>query len=134
MHKAKKKILIIDDEVDICQVFKDLLEFEDVRGYEVEYVTTAEEGIEKLENGQYSVLFVDIKLGGTISGIDIIKRARGLIHRPIIVVISAIPGSALAPIFLKEGVKDLIYKYYEKTDSLTPDVILKIIQNLMQKL
>lgn len=126
-----KKILIVDDEVDICQVFKDLIEFDDARDYSADYATTAEEAYAKLAAGQYVLLFVDIKLSGTVSGIDIIKYTRGMQPRPVVIVISAIPGKALQPIFEKEGVKDLIHAYYEKTDSLTPDVILKIIRHLV---
>ncbi|MDD5216933.1 MAG: response regulator [Candidatus Omnitrophica bacterium] len=126
----QNRILIIDDEPDICQVFKELIEFEDGGNFEVDYVTTAAEAFEKLDRQTYGILFVDIKLGGTISGIDIIKHARGLQPRPVMIVISAIPGKALQPVFEKEGVKDLIHACYEKTDSLTPDVILKIISQV----
>lgn len=129
----KEKILIIDDEIDICQIFKDLLEFEEPQDYEVDYVTTAEEAFERLKSNQYRIAFVDIKLSGTVSGIDIIKSCRRLDQRPTIVVISAIPERMLEPVFEKEAIRDLVYGFYEKTDSLTPDVLDKLIHRLLNR-
>lgn len=133
VDSMKEKILIIDDEVDICHVLKDLLEFEESDDYEVEYVTTAEDAFQRLGKNQYAVLFVDIKLGGTVSGIDIIKECRRLNPLPTVVVISALTRDALDPIFRREGIQDLIYAFYEKTETLTPQVIINLIGNLLKK-
>ena len=129
----REKVLILDDEVDICQVFKDLLEFEERDDYDVDYVTTADEGLKRLSAHPYAVLFIDIKLSGTISGIDIIKHCRKLHPVPTIVVISAIPEKSLDPIFRQEGIQDLICAFYEKTDALTPQVILDLMNQLFKK-
>lgn len=54
-----KSVLIIDDEYDICQSIKMILEYED---YYVEYTTDPEDGLSKIEYGDYSILLLDISM------------------------------------------------------------------------
>ena len=130
----KRKILIVDDEEDICTIFKDiLLEYDEKSDYEVDYATTAKEALEYLKNKPYDLMFVDIKLKGTASGIDIIKECRELHPMPKIVVVSAIPEKAMQPTFREQGISGLIEKYLEKKDDLLPEVIVRTINNIFNK-
>jgi len=54
-----KSILIIDDEREICESIKMILEYEN---YYVDYTTDAIEGMSKLEYGEYSTLLLDINM------------------------------------------------------------------------
>jgi len=54
-----KSILIIDDERDICESIKMILEYEN---YYVDYTTDAIEGMSKLEYGEFSTLLLDINM------------------------------------------------------------------------
>ncbi len=63
------RILIIDDEQEICESLKMILEYEN---YSVEYTTSPDEGIEKLVNFPYDVLLLDIQMPGK-SGFEILK-------------------------------------------------------------
>lgn len=54
-----KSILIIDDEKEICESLKMILEYED---YHVEYTTSSLHGLEKLKSTNYDVLFLDIQM------------------------------------------------------------------------
>lgn len=130
----KRKILIVDDEEDICTIFKDiLLEYDEKSDYEVDYATTAKEALEYLKSKPYDLMFVDIKLKGTASGIDIIKECRELHSMPKIVVVSAIPEKAMQPTFRERGISGLIEKYLEKKDDLLPEVIVRTINNIFNK-
>ncbi len=63
------RILIIDDEIEICESLKMILEYEN---YSVDYTTNPDEGIKKLENMPFDVLLLDIQMPGK-SGFEILK-------------------------------------------------------------
>ena len=54
-----KSVLIIDDEVEICESIKMILEYEN---YKVDYFTDAKEGLNNLDFVEYSVLLLDIQM------------------------------------------------------------------------
>ena len=56
-----KSILIIDDEREICESIKMILEYEN---YYVEYTTDSYAGLQKLEYGNYDTLLLDIQMPG----------------------------------------------------------------------
>ncbi len=53
------RILIIDDERSVRSSLRETLEFED---YEVEEAVDGMEGLEKIQNGNYDLIFCDIKM------------------------------------------------------------------------
>ncbi len=67
----KYRILVVDDEEDLCEILKYNLEDE---GYEVEVVYSAEEAL-KLELTQYHLLLLDVMMG-EISGFKMAKRIK----------------------------------------------------------
>ena len=68
-----KKILIVEDELNMIQGLKDNLEFE---GYTVETAMEGNAGMQKILQNQYDLVLLDVMLPG-ISGFDICKTARG---------------------------------------------------------
>jgi two-component system phosphoglycerate transport system response regulator PgtA len=71
-NMSKLKIMIVDDEVDICNLFRDALQ---VAGYNVRAFTDPTEAFEdfRLHNEEYGVIITDIRMP-KISGIELIKR------------------------------------------------------------
>ena len=67
-----KKILIVEDEVNMVKGLKDNLEFE---GYEVDTALEGSKGLQKVLEGQYDLILLDIMLP-EVSGFDICKTAR----------------------------------------------------------
>ncbi len=67
-----KKILIIEDELNMITGLKDNLEFE---GYEVDTATEGKTGLEKVTGGKYDLILLDVMLP-EVSGFDICKTAR----------------------------------------------------------
>jgi CheY-like chemotaxis protein len=77
----KKKILIVDDEADILNLFKEVFE---TAGYEVWTAENAEDALAVLKTQSVMVMFLDLKLPG-MSGVDLCKKIRvenqiGIIH------------------------------------------------------
>jgi DNA-binding response OmpR family regulator len=67
-----KKILIIEDELNMVNGLKDNLEFE---GYEVDTATEGRTGLQKILKQKYDLVLLDIMLP-EVSGLDICKTAR----------------------------------------------------------
>jgi len=76
----KRKILIVDDEASIRDLFYD--SFSDA-GYEVSLATNAEEALRILDNEKIMVMFLDLKLFGT-DGIQLCRQIRRTDHIAII--------------------------------------------------
>lgn len=79
---TKAKILLVDDEVDICESFKEWLVEDELSQYEVEIAKDGNEGI--LMNNQFEpdVIFFDIKMPH-LNGIEMVEQIRkGDGHKP----------------------------------------------------
>jgi len=59
MNEEKKRILVVDDDVNILRGFKNILEKE---GYIVETVETGKDALEKIKKEKFSVCLVDVRL------------------------------------------------------------------------
>jgi DNA-binding response OmpR family regulator len=67
-----KKVLIIEDELNMVTGLKDNLEFE---GYETDTAMDGRSGLQKILNGFYDLILLDVMLP-EISGFDICRAAR----------------------------------------------------------
>ncbi len=59
MNEDKKRILVVDDDVSILRVFKNILEKE---GYIVDVAETGKDALKKIENEKFDVCLVDVRL------------------------------------------------------------------------
>jgi DNA-binding NtrC family response regulator len=78
-------IIIIDDELEICESIKMILEYEN---YSVDYSTSAVEGLEKLSNTPCSACLLDIQMP-EMSGFEVLKKAKEINPELCIIIISA---------------------------------------------
>ena len=74
MPKFHDRILIVDDEVHVRNLFKRILLNE---GYEVECVATGVEAIEKLKRDSFSLVVTDLKMD-TIDGMDLLTKGKSI--------------------------------------------------------
>lgn len=78
------KVLIVDDEEPVRDLFKDLLERE---GYAVKSAGSGEEALELINQDNFEVVLLDIKLPG-ISGLETLKRIKGINENLIVIMIT----------------------------------------------
>ena len=71
MEESRKKVLVVDDEQDLCEILKFNLETE---GYEVDTAYSAEEAL-NLDLKSYSLLLLDVMMGG-MSGFALAKKLK----------------------------------------------------------
>lgn len=82
MDEKDSRILVVDDEQDLCEILKFNLESE---GYQVETANSAEEALEK-DIASYNLLLLDVMMGG-MSGFQLAKQLKNsevTAHIPII--------------------------------------------------
>ncbi len=72
MNRDKPSILIIDNEIEICNLFKDFFDF---MGYESVIETDGRRVLDDLGQYRYDLMFVDLKMG-SISGIDLLRKSK----------------------------------------------------------
>lgn len=77
-----KKILIIEDEMDIAQLEQDYLE---INGFAVDIATTAAEGLKQAMTNDYHLILLDIMLP-EMNGFELCRKLRQQLNIPILMV------------------------------------------------
>jgi DNA-binding response OmpR family regulator len=74
------RILVIDDDAELCSLVGEYLESE---GFHVEAVYDGERGLEKAAKGEYVLVVLDVMLPG-INGFEVLRRLRGTSRVPVL--------------------------------------------------
>ena len=82
------RILIIDDEAGVCEEFGGILREE---GYEVETALNGEEGIQKLQDQQYDLIFLDV-LMPRMEGREALERIKKMSQTPVVIMSGYLPS------------------------------------------
>jgi len=77
-----KKILIIEDDISIAELQRDYLVMSDM---EVEICGNGTDGLNKVLEGEYDLVILDVMLPGT-DGISVLKGIRGKLNIPVLLV------------------------------------------------
>jgi DNA-binding response OmpR family regulator len=85
---TNNKVLIIDDETDICFLLASMLK---KKGFDVSFVNSLTEGFSKVTDLQPAILFLDINLPDG-SGLESISTIKSLSLNTKIIMISAFDG------------------------------------------
>ena len=72
--QKKAKILIIEDEEDVCNLLKDILTYE---GHEVETASNGKRGIEKFKKKVFDMVLTDLGMPG-MSGWQVAEKIKGI--------------------------------------------------------
>ena len=80
-----KSVLIIDDEIQICESIKMILEYE---GYNVDFSTSANEGLEKFSSKDFSAVCLDIQMP-EMNGFEVLKKIKEQKSAASVIIISA---------------------------------------------
>jgi DNA-binding response OmpR family regulator len=70
MNEGKKRILVVDDDVNILRVFKSILEKE---GYFVETAETGKDALEKIKEQKFNVCLIDVVLPD-MDGTELLRK------------------------------------------------------------
>lgn len=102
----KPKILIVDDERDICRALEFLLKGE---GYSVSTALSGEEAIEKVKAEHFDVVLTDLKME-RVDGIGVLEKTKELSSDTAVIIMTAFASVESAVEAMKKGAADYIVK------------------------
>lgn len=113
----KRKILIIDDDIDLCLL---LDRFLSSKGYQTESVHTGRKGIARFREAEFDVVICDYRLGD-MDGKDVLKGIKAVKPDAIVLIITGYSDIKTAVDVIKAGAFDYIVK------PLIPDEVINVL-------
>lgn len=95
----KGRILVVDDDADILDTLKDVLELE---GYETETASDGFKALDAVRNSSFDVVLMDIKMP-VMNGVETFKKLRAISADTPVIMISAYAVEDLVREALREG-------------------------------
>jgi len=119
----KTKILVIDDEVGICEGIQRALS---PQGFAVDFTLNGEEGLSKIRQDGFEIVLLDIMMPG-INGIDLIKAFHAHDPEIVCIIVTGYATVELAVRSIKEGAYDFLTKPF------TVDVLLLAVNQGVER-
>ncbi len=119
----KKRILVIDDDHDMCSLLNNFL---NRNGYEVEEAHCGEKGIEKYKEGNFDIVICDYMLGDK-TGIEVLEEIKAYDPNSIVLIITGYSDIKTAVEVIRSGAHDYITKPF------VPDEILNALSNVIKE-
>lgn len=131
MTENKVKILVVDDEKNLCWILKRLFT---QKGYIVDEANTGREALAKLEKNSYNLIFLDIIMPD-ILGFEILEKIKTLSLAPPVIIMTAQSTMKNAVEAMKRGAFDYITKPFElsEIESITAKALEAFEKNLKEK-
>jgi CheY-like chemotaxis protein len=121
-NMAKKKILVVDDEVELVELVKIRLE---ANGYEVVMANSGLEGLSKASSESPNLIVLDIGMA-EMDGYTVLQKLKEDEKTKDIPVIMLTAYAKMQSLFEMEGISDYIVKPFDPQDFLARvDKVLK---------
>src|SRR6478609_1022992 len=117
------RVLIIDDDKDICLMLSKFLK---KNNYEVDIAATGEEGLKQLRNTEYALVLCDYRLPD-MTGIDTLRKIKLLQPATAVIIITGYSDVKTAVETFRYGASDYV------TKPLYPDELLVTIRETIEK-
>jgi DNA-binding response OmpR family regulator len=85
---AKRRVLLVDDEVAILLTMKAVLE---LNGFDVETAASAREAKSKIKHNEYQMVMTDMRMESDAAGREVIQAARTAVYHPAVALLTAFP-------------------------------------------
>ena len=85
---AKRRVLLVDDEVTILLTMKAVLE---ISGFDVDTAASAREGKSKIKLREYQMVITDMRMESDAAGREVIQAARNAPYHPAVALLTAFP-------------------------------------------
>ncbi len=102
----KHRILVVDDETDICKALDFLLRRE---GYEVSIANSGEEAITKIKDSSFDVVITDLKMP-KMDGMELLEKTKEISPNTAVIMMTAFSSIESAVEAMKKGASDYIVK------------------------
>ncbi len=119
--KLRKRILIIDDDLDMCTLLSRFLQR---KGYETGTAHNGAKGLAKFNEENYDIVLCDFRLGDK-DGKDILLKIKEVKPATVVIIITGYSDIKIAVDVIKHGAFDYI------TKPLVPDEVVHVIENAL---
>jgi DNA-binding response OmpR family regulator len=92
---AKRRVLLVDDEVTVLLTLKAVLE---ISGFDVDTAASAREARSKIKLREYQMVITDMRMESDAAGRDVIQAARTAPYHPAVALLTAFPDDDWADI------------------------------------
>lgn len=116
------RVLIIDDEKDLCEILADIIL---KLGHQADVAHSVRDGLEKSSQDAYDVVFLDVRLPDG-NGLDIMPDIRKTASTPEVIIMTGFADPDGAEIAIKNGAWDYLQK------PLSPKQILLPVKRVLQ--
>lgn len=117
-----KRILIIDDDMDMCSLLSRFLQR---NGFETEAAHTGHKGLARFQEQQFDIVLCDFRLGDK-DGRDVLQEIKSISPHTIVIIITGYSDIKTAVDVIKLGAFDYI------TKPLIPDEVLNVISKAIK--
>ena len=119
----KKRVLIIDDDMDMCTL---LSRFLSRNGYETEVAYSGQKGLAKFEEENFDAVLCDFRLGN-MDGKEVLLSVKKIRPDAIVLIITGYSDIKTAIDVIKQGAFDYI------TKPLIPDEVLSVLNKALDQ-
>ena len=106
---VKARILVVDDEDQVVQIFRDLLT---QQGYEVVSSDNGDDAITKVTTGKFDLVLTDINLPG-VDGLEVVRATKAADKDTVVILITGYASTTTAIDALRQGAYDYITKPFD---------------------
>ena len=114
MDETFERILVIDDDVELCALLEEYLKPE---GFKVEAAHQGDKGIDMAQTGKFDLVILDVMLPGKLNGFDVLRQVRAATDVPILM-LSARGEDVDRIVGLEMGADDYIPKPFNPRELL----------------
>ncbi len=122
MTKAKKHILVIDDDKSILRTFTRILQ---KNGYEIDVAETGKEGLEKSKTQRFDLALIDIRLPD-MEGTDLLIKMQKTMPDAVKIMITGFPSLETGVKALDEGADAYLVK------PVKPEELIALIEEKLK--
>lgn len=131
---AKLKIMVVDDDKDVCEYLRQLLKEE---GFKVKATTDSTQVIGLLKKDRYHLVLLDLKMP-KLGGLELMRQIRKMDSDIIVIILTAYPSVESAVETMKQDAFDYLqkpFKVEELREVITNAVRAKgLLTNLEERL
>ncbi|MEA3459277.1 MAG: response regulator [Chloroflexota bacterium] len=105
----KARILIVDDNVGMCETLSDIMEDS---GYRTAIALDGYDAIQKVKEAAFDIIFMDIRMAG-MDGVETFKRIKKIHPETAVVMMTGYAVEDLVREALREGAYGVLYKPFD---------------------
>ncbi|OQX05600.1 MAG: hypothetical protein BWK80_51945 [Desulfobacteraceae bacterium IS3] len=122
MSLEKSRILIVDDEINICRTCLKILAKTDV--YTVEYALNGYDALKMMDENPFDLVITDLKMS-SLGGMEVLRRVKESYSDTKVVVITGYATVSSSVEVMKTGASDYLPKPF------TPDELRAVVQQVL---